>query len=313
MDKIFIKLTTVPQNFNIEEGSKELQIYKSKYEDYTDDVKILKRPVDHYLENSSKNPLFAKIHSISFGFISEDTVRVKILEGEESDILKQFLKDCKEYFDKSIMVLWNNSFSLPFITTRMMKNKIDLGTLHDGLKHLGLREWNLKKNKGLQSYLEGVGWFKGSLEQWAFNLGLDTSLIDGSDVYKYVEKGDLEPLRQSDADYIFTMVQLDRLSEGNTEVPNINIVVDNLYGRVIEEIVDERNPLEKLYTENQLTESIKLELETVLKKKKPTKKEKLHLINMIHTLSCNTEMFKSDKPDVVKEKLIEAEEFINKL
>lgn len=310
--KVYLKITTVPQTENISPDSQEFRIYKEKYlesREFTKDSEI----IYSYYNDASKTPSFAKIHSITLGKLEDDKAVIKVLKGEERDLLNCLLAILNsEHYKKAEVVCFNRAFNFTFITTRLLANRISTNNLPLALKVLNAKPWEIKGSKGLSEHYNGIGWWKMNFDELCFVAGIPTDMIiDGSDVYSYIKNAEQDKVDNSDISYIFSLINLDRISEDLTEITDLDRAVEEL--KEIEEVVDERNPLEKLYTENQLTEAIKKELETVLKKKKPTKKEKLHLINMIHTLSCNTEMFKSDKPDVVKEKLIEAEEFINKL
>jgi hypothetical protein len=300
MKQIFWKVQTLPQTKELKVGSKEFNLYKEKYQEYNKletDEDVLK----DYYENSSKNPLWGKIYSISLGFVDEATniARIKVFKGNEKDIIQEFLNTCNEHFKASKMIGYNLSFLLPFLRSRMLKNGMKIQGLPEGLVDIGKKAWTMQ-GICLQDMFNGIGWFKNSLEETAFLLNLETNFIDGKDVYSYFLAGKEEELNQSIIDETFTLINCYRIIQGEEPCKDLNSTV-----MVLEDVKPvEISLLERLYNNNQITLDIKNEVEEMVKKKKPTKKEKEQLFTILRGVYVrnNFEANDLDSKKVIEQK-----------
>ena len=273
IDRCYIHLTTVPQVEKLSKNDVDFALFKEKYEDYYD-LSTTKKVKDAFFEHGIRNPQWSQIHTITLGFVSDEVVRVQVLQGEEKDILLDLLNTLNsDFFKSATLVAWNLSFVLPFITTRMMKHRISVNTLSPALKHLGLKPWSLKQNKSLQDYVIGIGSYRPSLPEFAHNLGFDIKgIVEGSDIYTYYKNGMEIELAESDAQYVFLMVNIDRISEGGKEVDEV--VSKIKYVKNVEEVK------EPLYARIMKAGRITEEDEAVIldMAKSLTKKEKEHFV-----------------------------------
>jgi hypothetical protein len=300
MKHIFFKVQTIPQTEELEIGSKEFNLYKEKYREYNkleNDADV----VFDYYDNAGKNPLWGKIYSISLGFVDENTnvVRIKVFKGSEKDILQEFLNTCNEHFKASKIVGYNLSFLLPFLRSRMLKNGMKIQGLPEGLVDIGKKAWTMQ-GICLQDMFNGIGWFKNSLEELAFLLNLETNFINGKDVYLNFLAGKEEELNQSIIDETFTLINCYRIIQGEEPCKDLNSTVV-----VLENVKEVEVPLlERLYNNNQITLDIKNEVEELVKKKKPSKKEKEQLFTILRGVYVrnNFELNDQDSKKVIEQK-----------
>jgi hypothetical protein len=300
MKHIFFKVQTIPQTEELEIGSKEFNLYKEKYREYNkleNDADV----VFDYYDNAGKNPLWGKIYSISLGFVDENTnvVRIKVFKGSEKDILQEFLNTCNEHFKASKIVGYNLSFLLPFLRSRMLKNGMKIQGLPEGLVDIGKKAWTMQ-GICLQDMFNGIGWFKNSLEELAFLLNLETNFINGKDVYLNFLAGKEEELNQSIIDETFTLINCYRIIQGEEPCKDLNSTVV-----VLENVKEVEVPLlERLYNNNQITLDIKNEVEGLVKKKKPSKKEKEQLFTILRGVYVrnNFEANDLDSKKVIEQK-----------
>ena len=304
MKNLYWKIQTIPVTEKLEVGSKEFNLYKEKYREHNK-LETDKDVIEDYRLNASKNPLWAKIYSLSIGFVDEATnvARIKVFKGNEKDILQNFLNTCNEHFNKSKITAFNFSFLLPFLRSRMIKNGMKLQGLHDGLIDIGRKPWTIT-GLDVQDHYKGLGWFSNSLEEMAYTCNLETDFIDGKDVYNYFLAEKEEELNQSLIDETFTLINVHRIITGEepcTELNSTVVIVEST-----EEV--ELTLFEKLNANKGVFASELLEIKSILKKDKLTKKEKDIVFELIRAslsdIDPNFGKVKNDK---------EVEQIINQL
>lgn len=312
-DLLFYDIETVSRKRELEIGSREYDLFKWKNRDRTNGRTMTDIELSLlYKQTAALSPVFNKVVCISVAYVKDTVLYYRSFTGDEKDIITSFYKilNTGNYTPAGFNVI---GFDAPLLRIKALQCGVEVDLL-DRYSDAQKKPWDMSKYyMDLMEAVKGTYFYNLSLDEVCYLTGVESpkNALKGDGVteaYYNTENG-LELIQQYCERDTVACVEVFLAFQNKRGL--ITTFVDRNDDNV--EIKDERSPLEKLYTENQLTESIKLELETVLKKKKPTKKDKIHLINMIHTLSVNSEMFKSDKPDVVKEKLIEAEEFINKL
>lgn len=313
-NKIYLKVSTLPQTENLQTDSLEFELFKNKYSEareYMKDADVL----HSYTNDSSKTPSFAKIHSMSVGMVDNDKMVVKIIKGKEKDILQTLLNTLNdERFAKTELVCFNLGFNLGMITTRMLKNGIPTVNLPVPLRHLNMKIWNMKQNKGLSEHFSGISWWKCSFEELCFtaNLPLD-GVINGSDVYTYYKAGKTEELDNSDYIYLQNLINLDRISENKSVLSDSELFIHGI--EEVKAAEDTRTVLEKLYDYNEFTEELQEEVKKLIGKKKLTKKDKVNLKEILLGvyLRCDFVNNDQDTKAVKEHKTEEVEEFINQL
>jgi len=311
MKYIYFKITTIPQLLeeDFDNSDLERELYYNKYKDVRElDGEKLK---EDYFKNASKSPTFAKIYSITVGYIPDGTSvpRIKVFKGEERIILQNFLNLLNEHFSASRIAYWNSEFTLPFITTRAGKNKIETA-LHKDLQHHNKKPWNLT-GIDINSYNKGVSWFSASLEETAFNFNLPTNFVSGEDVYSLWAAQEHEKLDLSSIQEVFTLINIHRLLEKES-------VLEELYSEVVilqEDTKEKEMPiLVKIHsTKNLQVKELAKQLKERGFNKKTPKEEKETVKNLVlsHYLEKIevTDMDKKEKEEINNNRTKEVEEF----
>ena len=115
--KIYLKITTVPNQLEVDFDSDEIQLFRSKYESHKSFLKDSDVELA-YLNESGVNGSFAKIHSLTLGFIHDGSPVVKVMHGEEKDLLDKLLSVLRQdEFKNSTVVMYNRTFILGFISS----------------------------------------------------------------------------------------------------------------------------------------------------------------------------------------------------
>lgn len=275
--QIYWKVQTIPQTKDLQADSKEFKLYKEKYREHNN-LDTEKEVIGDYYKTASKNPLWGKIYSLSVGFVDESTnsARIKVFKGEEKDIIQNFLNTCNEHFKSSKIIGYNLSFLLPFLRSRMLKNKLKIQGLHSGLIDLNCKPWTLQ-GICLQDGFKGIGWWSNSLEELAYLLGLETNFIDGKDIYLNYLAGKEEELNQSIIDETFTLINCHKIINGEEPCTELNSTVV-----VLEDVKEvELSLLKKLDSTKAVYASELAEIKKILSTPKLSKKDKEIVFDLI--------------------------------
>ena len=305
MENLYFKLTTVPQTEDV--AGKELDLYFKKYQE-SNKLEDLNQAKEDYYLNSSKNPLFGKIYSLTVGYLNGNEARISILKGDEKNIIQEFINLCNnEHFAKHQVAGWNFSFLLPFLRIRAKKNRIHQ-KLHKDCEDLAKKAWTIT-GLDLFDVWKGLGWFQSSLEEVAeltFDLG--TNFVDGKDVYRLFKEQKFEDLDNSSADEIMALINVHKGIKGEEFITEKSISI-----KVLEDVKEVEQPLlQKLYNNNQITLDIKKEVEALVKSKKPTKKEKEHLFTILRGVYVRCDFVNKDQDGkkVIEQKEKEIKELL---
>ena len=268
---LYFKLTTIPQTENVQ--GKELELYFKKYQE-SNNLEDLNQATEDYYKNSGKNPLFGKIYSLTVGYLNGNEARITVLKGDEKKIIQEFINLCNnEHFKNHKVTGWNFSFLLPFLRIRAKKNKIHQ-KLHKDCEDLYKKSWTIT---GLDLFdaWKGLGWFQSSLEEVAeLTFEIKTDFIDGKDVYSYYKNGKFEELDNSSADEIMALINVHRGINGEEYITEKAVTVS-----VIEDVKVIKQPLfERMFATKKIETE---EILKLLKNKKPTKKEKEIIFDLV--------------------------------
>ena len=271
---LYFKITTIPQTENVE--GKELELYFKKYQEINK-LENLKQSENDYYENAGKNPLFGKIHSLTVGYVHDNTLRITVLKGNEVNILKEFINICNnDYYKDYQIASWNFAFVLPFLRIRATKNNIHFSKLHADTQDLAKKPWTIT-GCDLFEHWKGLGWFQSSLEEVAtLTFNQEVNFIDGADVYKYFKNGKLQELDTSSINELQALINIHNVIKGQ-EV--IDEVVSNVL--ICESEIVEKPLLDRLYDSKSITNADKEELKQIFAKKKLKTEEKEIAINII--------------------------------
>lgn len=272
MNNIYWKLQSVNQTDELEIESKEYNLYREHYKkDYTTrELMSMQETVEHYRINAFKNPLFSRIFSLTVAIVEDNVVKIIYYTGNEKDLIQTFVNTLKKDRFKDFTVThFGAEYVLPYLGTRMDKNGIKT-TIPSGLQYKGLRPWNLQ-GFCVRDYYSGAGNYKNNLKELAWIYGLDSNFIEPVDEFTYYKSGQLQELKESAIDEIYTLVNVHRSMVGES------IVEEFTCNEFLVENVEEVKPVNflSLLWENQaMTLEIRAGLEKQLKKKKLTKRDR---------------------------------------
>lgn len=275
----------------------ELKLFQNKYkkdfekrELYEEDELQTK-----FRLNGWRNPLFSKVTSIILAFEHEDTLRVKYIQGAESDLLQNFVNLLKNKFQDYQLVHFDAGIVLPYIGIRLQKNGF-INPPNIGLKYQGYKPWDLK-GLDIKQYFRGAGDYSYSLEEIGYILGIDTKgIIAYEDEFTYFTSGDFETLNNSAVKKIEVLSKVHRKL---FSLPELTTVITK---EKVENIQEEKPTdwLKELYNANQFTVEIRDGLkQQIFGGKKPNKKEKEHLFTIIRGVYVRTD-FEINNPDSKK-------------
>lgn len=223
MEKIFIRLTTVPNLMGLEGtqmfDTDEFKLWKRKYQD-AKEFKGDRDAWDKYKEEAAKNPTFARIATATLGMWSTPhTGYIKMFTGDEKAILQKIKNLLQHEAKNATLVTYNKAFTLPFLTTRMIKNGVDFTDLPAQIRHYGVKPWDLKKTLCYQDYFKGAGWFVQSFRELSHNFNMDSDFMTAEDVSFCLLQGDCqEEVFTDNVKYIHNMMNIDRIVDGKKPI-----------------------------------------------------------------------------------------------
>ncbi len=323
--------------------------YKNKQ---SGEVPFFEELADSWEKTASLYAEFSKVCAVSLVFmIGDDKIKYKEFYGEdESQILNElraFLQRMSEGVDGKNYRLVGHAakyFDYPFLCKRYIINSILIPTLLDTAH---LKPWesrNLCTNQDI--WKMGGSGAGSSLQALCTALAIPISKVDlvGDEVGAAYYRGEVERIakyctldtiatyniiRRVKGERVFEFDEVTPVKEGvkkeeeklvlkptvtkKEEIKTVEekTVVDT---REPEDILFEKMPvLHKILNATEMTDETKEELTAVLKKKKPTKKDKVILEDILVNLYVNQEMFKSDKAEVQASKRAEIVEILNNL
>lgn len=275
---IYIKINTVPATED--RNSKEFELFYDKYKE-SKTLGNYEDAFQQFLLDGHKHYLFGKIYSISVGSVHEGNIVVKVIKGSERDILQHFYNLYSEDFFKGAQsVLWRSEFVLPFLSMRAIKNKVNY-TGND-LNHFNKRPWNLTC-LDLYEYLTGAGYFVPSLEEVAYMFNLETDFINNADTFKLVSSGQEQTVDEASVSEVKTLINIHRQLQQQETIEEVNSQVYTVENVEVKELP----LLERLYQTKNFA-AVKEDLEKLIKKKKPTKKDKENLEKIITAHAIQT-------------------------
>lgn len=284
---------------------KQLELFQRKYKENFEQRTVYEGQelLDKYRLNGWRNSMFSNITSIILAFENENTLRVKYIEGSESDLLQNFVNLLRNSFQDYKLVHFDAGIVLPYIGTRLLKN--GLNNPHNDLQYQGqnFKPWNLT-GLDIKQYFKGAGDYSYSLEEIAYILNIDCDgIIPYEDEFTYYESGDLEALNNS------AVKKIETLSKVHRKLNNLEDLETVIIKETVKEVVEEKPKdwLKELYYAKQLTTEITEGLKQQIfgGKKKPTKKEVDHLFTIIRGVYINSD-FENNNQD--NKKTIEQKE-----
>lgn len=307
--------------------------YKNKQ---SGEVPFFEELSDSWEKTASLYAEFSKVCAVSVTFLSknEDKLLCKEFFGTDEQVLLSQLGDFLNQISgssKDFRLVGHAAkyFDYPFLCKRYIINSLTIPTLLDTAH---LKPWesrNLCTNADIWK-MGGTG-AGSSLQALCTALGIPISKVDlvGDEVGNAYYRGEVERIahycsldtiatfnviRRIKGERIFQFDEvsyLDRKEKSNIAKPVDGEKVDT---REPEDVLFEKLPvLHKIMNATEILPETRQELETLLKKKKLTKKDRAIVEDILVNLYVNSEMFKSDKPEVKEAKKAEIKEILDSI
>lgn len=310
MNSIYWKLQSVNQTDELEIESKEYNLYREHFKkDYeTRELMSMQETVEHYRLNAWKNPLFSRIFSLSVAIVEDNIVKIIYYTGAEKDLIQTFLNTLKkERFKEYTVTHFGAEYILPYLGTRIDRNKIRT-TMPMGLQYKNMKSWNLH-GCCVRSYYSGAGNYKNNLKEIAWIYDLEANFIESVDEFTYYKSGQLEELKNSAVDEIYTLVNVHRLMTGEEVVTDVTC--NELFVESVEE-VKPINFLALLWESQAMTLEVREGLEKQLKKKKLTKRDREIVREIILGVYCQNDFINNaqDSKATIQKKTKEVDNFL---
>jgi hypothetical protein len=272
MPNLYWKLQSINQTEELEVDSLEYNLYREHFKkDFnTRELMSMQETIEHYRLNAWRTPLYSRIYSLTVAYVEKEQVRIVYYTGDEKDIIQTFLNTLKnDYFKDYIVTHYGAEYILPYLGTRIDKSGI-VSSVPNGLQYKNMKPWNLT-GCCVRDYYTGAGAYKHNLKELAWIYNIPCNFIDPVDEFTYFQMKELEALKESAIDEIFTLVNVHRCMMGESKIESLT------YSEVRVESVEEIKPtnfLALLYESQAMTLEVREGLERQLKKKKMTKRDR---------------------------------------
>jgi hypothetical protein len=318
---IDIETVRIEENFEeLPDRYKSAWEYKNKQDGEIPDYSELE---EFWEKRSSLYAEFSKVCAVSLAYLDvQDNLVCKEFYGEDEKALLEslniVLNNMQAYSPEyRLLAHAGKFFDYPFLCKRFLINEIDLPNVLDTSHLKPWEQLNMCSNELWRMGGTGAG---SSLQALCTVLNIPVSKVDlvGDEVGKAYYDGELKRIgTYCSYDTIATFNVFRKLKKESIfefdSVKYIEEYNDNMEEKT--EIKDERTVLEKLYQSNELTEPIQEEIESLIGKKKLTKKDKANLFTILRGIYVRTnfEHQDQDSKKVIAEKEEEINDFINNL
>jgi len=303
---LFIDSETVRARQFLDEDSPEWKDFRWKMRDRENDkLPYVEETKELYRRKAALYPTYSKIVAITCGVIHNERIVLKTFQGEEAELLDSFVNMVKGNVGFT-QAYWNMEFDVPMIRKRFYINKLK-DFLPDSMGNDSMKKpWNLKGLVDLMSVWKGIGFFNDSMSEVAVAMGLESPKdeMNGFEVSDKYYEGKIDEIVRYNQKDVVTLINLYRIFTEKEPIYEV-VVRDN----EVQYKKEDLPLLKRIYAANELSDSIKGQLQELTKKKKPTKKDKENLKRLVlaHYLTIG------DKVDVKKRKTEEVNDLIDTL
>lgn len=295
---LFFDVESVRKEKELKVGTKEFDMYQWKTRDReTDEMLPTDELVKHYEKYAALRFPYSKIVAISVGYINDDAIVVKSLEGTEEEMLKEFysISTNFKYLCGANILGWD----VPLCRIRLSTYCKVTDIIPDNFNDSGKKPWNLSGLIDIFDLYKGTHYANASLEELCYLYGVDTPKDD---------------LNGSEISNAFYNGEIDRIKEYCTQdvVATIN-VFNRMLGRDIIKQVTVRATapkatlLEKLYNTNDLMQVEDDIIAMIKENGKPTKKEKEIIKDILMSVYTRTDFINKDQDTSAEISIKEAE------
>jgi hypothetical protein len=320
--------------------------YKNKQ---SGEVPFFEELSDSWEKTASLYAEFSKICAVSITFLSkgEDKLLCKEFFGQQEGVLLSQLGDFLNQISgssKDFRLVGHAAkyFDYPFLCKRYIINNLAIPTILDTAH---LKPWesrNLCTNADIWK-MGGTG-AGSSLQALCTALGIPISKVDlvGDEVGNAYYRGEVERIahycsldtiatfnviRRIKGEKIFQFDEvsyLDRKEKSNVAKPvEKKEAVAKKTAPAKKQVAEKKEPedvlfeklpiLHRILNATEILPETRQELEALLKKKKLTKKDRVIVEDILVNLYINSEMFKSDKPELKESKKAEIKEILDSI
>lgn len=285
--------------------------YKNKQDGEIPDYEELS---ESWEKNSSLYAEFSKVCAVSLTFLHDSKLYCKEFYGENEVELLEYLAITLNNISvksKNYRLAGHASkfFDYPFLAKRFVINGLDIPDILDVTNAKPWEQMNLCTNELWKMGGTGAG---SSLQALCVALNIPISKVDlvGDEVGKSFYNKEYERIgRYCSYDTVATFNVIRKLKkESIFDFDSVTYITS--YPSARKETANQLPLLERLYNENYLSDKIKSELETILKKKKMTVKDRKNVKTILEGIYIVSEFMKSDDAQTVERKKNEIEEFL---
>jgi len=299
---LFFNVETSKNTKDLDPTSKEFQLFNNKFNKSGELTE--QEVIDLYNDKAPLTMCYNRIVSVGVGFIKNGELYVKSIDGEESEIIREFCSIANNFdylcglniksFD--IPMLYNNGYRY-FDMTTLLSNKFIPS---------GVKPWDLDKSYiCLMETFKNTHFMNSSVDEICYHFGIESPKtdMDGSMVSHEFWTNGVEKISKYVKQDVLAAVNIFRKMRWqdtfSSFVDRTNIVTKP----------KEQTVLEKLYDTKDLSNEVRTLIKDLVDKKKLTKKDKVNLEKIIlaHYLE------KGDKVALKKEKQEEVKQFVANL
>lgn len=299
---LFFDLESAKNTKDLDPKSKEYALFNNKFNKSGELTE--QGVIDLYNDKAPLTMCYNRIVSVGVGFIKQGKLYIKSIDGEESEIIKEFCSIANNF--DYLCGLNIESFDTPMLYNNGYRYFDMSSLLMDKFVTSNKKPWELDKSFiDLMKYFKGTHFMNSSIDEICYHFGIESPKtdMDGSmvshefwtngveKISKYVKQDVLAAVN------IFKRMRWEDAFTTYTDRTNVTIKQK------------EQTVLEKLYDTKNLSNEVKTLIKDLADKNKLTKKDKVSLekIVLAHYLS------KEDKADLKKEKTLEVKQFIENL
>lgn len=301
---LFFDTEIVRRSEKLDPSSREFELFQKKTRNKeTDEFLSEEDVIKEYESKAALRMGYGRIVSIGVGFVKDGEVHIKALDqGSEEDIINQFCKITQSFdFVCGANII---GYDIPMVVANGYRYFNVMEVLPDKFNTSGKKPWELKNVIDLMDVFKGTHYMNASLDEMCYHFDLPSSKteLDGSKVSnEYWNHG---------VDKISTYVKADVFA-------SINVFRKMRFENAFDTFNDKNSLtineiplLEKLYRNNYLSDEIKTGITEIIKKRKPTVKDKKILEHLLQASYINQEFMKSDDKTTVERKENEIREFL---
>ena len=306
---LFFDLEVVRKNKELDINSKEFELFQKKTRNKeTDELLPDNEVIEQYNKRAALKMCYTKIVSVGVGFIKEGEVHIKALEGDEESLLKQFCTIANSFdYVSGANIL---AYDLPMVAVNGMKYFNVPENLVDRFITSGKKSWELKSVIDLMDIFRGTHYANTSVDEMCYHFDIPSPKtdLDGSMVSNEYWENGLEKINKYVKEDVFASVNI--FKKMRFEKP-FETFIDKNHSTINEPFTEEQPILEKIYKATNITVEVKKQLETLLTKKKVSKKDLVIIEDILVSLYIDNTMFKSDTEPIKERKRNEIKEILN--